>query len=163
MSAIETLPRLVILLALPHHFFSLELLDAQRLRLRVALRAGGVRVLVEPDVLRGLTLREEEQVRLDARVRREHALRQPHDRVEVALLEQLLLDARLDALAEERPVGKTSAARPPGFSSVMISTRNRSAVSRVRKVAGKLFSMPSSSIPPNGGFVTITSTRSFGP
>jgi hypothetical protein len=61
------------------------------------------------------------------------------------------------------PSGKTSAARPPGFKSVMIRTRKRSAVSRVRNVPGKLFSMPSSSIPPKGGFVTITSTRSFGP
>ena len=43
----------------------------------------------------------------------------------------------------------------------MINTRKRSAVSRVRKVAGKLFSMPSSSMPPKGGLVTITGTRSF--
>ena len=40
---------------------------------------------------------------------------------------------------------------------------NRSAVSRVRYFAGKLFSIPSSSVPPNGGFVRITSTRSAGP
>ena len=45
----------------------------------------------------------------------------------------------------------------------MRSTRNRSAVSRVRNSAGKLVSMPSSSMPPKGGLVTMTSTRSFGP
>ncbi|MNT53828.1 hypothetical protein D3C72_1909380 [compost metagenome] len=45
----------------------------------------------------------------------------------------------------------------------MISTRNRSAVSRVRKAVGKLVSMPSSSIPPNGGLATMQSTRSAGP
>jgi hypothetical protein len=42
----------------------------------------------------------------------------------------------------------------------MMSTRNRSAVSLVRKVAGKFFSVPSSSMPPKGGLVRITSTRS---
>ena len=44
----------------------------------------------------------------------------------------------------------------------MRSTRKRSAVSRVRNSAGKLDSMPSSSMPPKGGLVTMTSTRSFG-
>ena len=41
--------------------------------------------------------------------------------------------------------------------------RNKSAVSRVRKCCGKLFSMPSSSRPPNGGFVSTMSTRSLAP
>ena len=44
----------------------------------------------------------------------------------------------------------------------MSSTRKRSAVSRVRNSAGKFVSMPSSSMPPKGGLVTMTSTRSFG-
>ena len=60
------------------------------------------------------------------------------------------------------PSGSTSPARPPGLSDFMRSTRNRSAVSRVRNSAGKLVSMPSSSMPPKGGLVTMTSTRSLG-
>ena len=63
----------------------------------------------------------------------------------------------------KKPSGKTNAARPPVLSRCMIKTKNKSAVSRVLKVAGKLVSIPSSSIPPNGGLVTITSTRSLGP
>jgi hypothetical protein len=50
------------------------------------------------------------------------------------------------------PSGSSTAARPSVFSRRAISARNRSAVSLVRKV-GKLFSMPSSSRPPKGGFV----------
>ena len=42
----------------------------------------------------------------------------------------------------------------------MISARKRSAVSRVWNCLGKLHSMPGSSLPPNGGFVRTTSTRS---
>jgi hypothetical protein len=80
--------------------------------------------------------------------------------VEVALVEQLLLDPGLDALAEERPSGSTIAARPPSLSSSITRTRKRSAVSRVRNSAGKLLSIPSSSIPPNGGLVRMTSTWS---
>ena len=60
-----------------------------------------------------------------------------------------------------KPSGSTTAARPPSLSSLMISAMNRSAVSRVRRLAGKLFSMPSSSMPPKGGLVTMTSTRSL--
>ncbi|MCY1532068.1 hypothetical protein D9M68_673140 [compost metagenome] len=62
-----------------------------------------------------------------------------------------------------KPSGSTTAARPPSFSRCMISTRNRSAVSRVRKAAGKLVSIPSSSMPPNGGLATMQCTRSLGP
>ena len=60
------------------------------------------------------------------------------------------------------PSGSTIAPRPPSFSSVRIKTRNRSAVSRVRNFCGQLVSMPSSSMPPKGGLVTIASTRSLG-
>jgi hypothetical protein len=39
-----------------------------------------------------------------------------------------------------------------------MSTKKRSAVSRVRKSAGKFVSMPSSSMPPKGGLVRMTMT-----
>ncbi len=55
----------------------------------------------------------------------------------------------------------STAARPPGFSRRIMRARNRSAVSLVRKCCGRLLSMPSSSLPPNGGFVSTMSTRSF--
>ena len=53
---------------------------------------------------------------------------------------------------KSEPSGRTTAARPPGFSRRMIRARNRSAVSRVRKACGKFDSIPSSSRPPKGGF-----------
>ncbi len=55
------------------------------------------------------------------------------------------------------PSGNTNPAAPPGFKIFIRSTRNRSAVSRVRNSDGKLASMPSSSMPPKGGLVTMTS------
>jgi hypothetical protein len=94
------LPGLVVLLALtPPLLLGRELLDSKRLGLVVALRSWRVGVLVEPDRLRRYALVEEEEVRLDARVRVEDPLRETDDRVEVALFEELLLNARLDALS----------------------------------------------------------------
>ena len=57
----------------------------------------------------------------------------------------------------KNPSGKTKAALPPTFNSCIIKTKNRSAVSLVLKVAGKFVSIPSSSFPPNGGFVITVS------
>src|SRR5690606_40210806 len=65
--ALPIFPRLLVLLPLvPPLLLRRELLDPERLGLRVALVALGVWVLVEPDLLRRLALCEEEQVRLDA-------------------------------------------------------------------------------------------------
>ena len=64
----------------------------------------GDAMLVEPDVLCRLTLLEEQQVGADAGVGFEDAVRQPNDGVEVALLHQMFLEPRLDALAEKRAV-----------------------------------------------------------
>lgn len=61
------------------------------------------------------------------------------------------------------PSGGTMAARPLGRSSRMNKARNRSAVSFVRKCAGKSLSMPSSSRPPKGGLMRMMSTRSAWP
>ena len=63
-------------------------------------------VLKVPDRLRRFPLGEEEQIGADAGVGVEDAVGQPDDGVEVAALQQPLLDARLDALAEERAVGQ---------------------------------------------------------
>ena len=67
-------------------------------------------MLVEPDLAGGLALGEEEQVGLDGGVRLEHALGQPDDGVQVAFLEQLLLQARLAPAAEEEAVGQDQGA-----------------------------------------------------
>ena len=56
------------------------------------------------------------------------------------------------------PSGNTTAARPPSLSKSITRIRKRSAVSRVRNSDGKLFSIPFSSVPPNGGFVMMMST-----
>ena len=63
-------------------------------------------MLVEPDVLGRLALVEEQQVGADAGVGIEDAVGQADDGVEVALLQQVFLDAGLDAFAEERAVGQ---------------------------------------------------------
>ena len=91
----------------------------------------------------------------------EDAVRQPDDCVEVALLQQVFLQPRLDALAEQRAVrqhhggaaiGPSGAARSaPGTGQPSPACGNG---------AGSCFSMPSSSRPPKGGLVTTMSTRS---
>src|SRR5690606_30281046 len=114
--ALPIFPRLLVLLPLvPPLLLRRELLDPERLGLRVALVALGVWVLVEPDLLRRLALCEEEQVRLDAGVGAEDPLRQPDDRVKVGFLHQLLFDARLHSLPEEGSVRKDDACAPPGL------------------------------------------------
>ena len=82
-----------------------EFLELDRLRLGVVLSALRQRLLVVPDLLRRTGAVEEEQIGRDARVRREDAVGQADDGVQVEVLEQLFLDPRADAVAEERAVG----------------------------------------------------------
>ena len=73
--------------------------------LGVVLPAFGQRLFVIPDFPRRAGAVEEQQVRRDARVGREHAVGQADDGVEVEFLEQFFLDARAHAVAEQRAVG----------------------------------------------------------
>ena len=84
----------------------LQVLDADGLGHRVGLLAIGDAVLVEPDLFRRLALLEEQQVGADGGVGLEDAVGQADDGVEVALLQQVLLEPGLDAFAEERAVGQ---------------------------------------------------------
>src|SRR6185312_6126674 len=68
-----------VLLSSPPSLLGIELFNADRLGLVVVLHARRVRVLVVPDMLRGLALGEEQQIRLDAGVGAEHAVGQAHD------------------------------------------------------------------------------------
>ena len=95
---------LVLLAVVPPCQAVRELLELDRRGLGVVLAPLGQRLLVVPDVSRRAGAVEEEQVRRDARVGREDAVGQPDDGVQVELLQQLLLDARADAVAEERAV-----------------------------------------------------------
>lgn len=61
-------------------------------------------MLVVPNLFCGLALLEEEEVRLDAGIGRENAVREPDDGVEVALRQEYLLDPGLDAFAKEGAV-----------------------------------------------------------
>ena len=73
----RNLPGLLGLLPLlPPLLFEVELFDADGLRLVVGLGSRWIGVLVEPNLFGWLTLGEEQQVRLDARVRTEDAVRQ---------------------------------------------------------------------------------------
>ena len=99
----------------PPFLLGLELLDADGLALVVALGALGIGVLVVPDFLGGLALGEEEQVGLDAGVGIEDAVGQADDGVQVALAQELLLDAGLHAFAEERAVGQDESGAAAGF------------------------------------------------
>ena len=88
----------------PPLLLGVEFLDADRLGFVVALDARRIGVLVIPDVFGRLAFGEEQQVGLDAGVGSEDAVGQADDGVQVALFEQLFLDAGLDAFAEERAV-----------------------------------------------------------
>ena len=95
-------------LAIPPGFFGVELLDVDGLGLVVRLHARRIGVFVVPDVLRLLALREEQQVRLDPGVRGEDAIRQPDDRVQVALGQQLFLDRHTTCFHFWNSCGKSS-------------------------------------------------------
>ena len=90
----------------PPLFLDIEFLDTDRFGFVVALHAGRIGVFVIPDVLGRLAFGEEQEVGLDAGVGGEDAVGQTDNGVQVALLQQFLLDARLDAFAEQRAVGQ---------------------------------------------------------
>src|SRR5208283_2290788 len=95
-------PGVLVLLSLrPPFLLGCELLDADRFGLGVGLVARRVGMLVVPDRVGWLALGKEKQVGLDAGVGAEDAVGQANDGVQVALVEQLLLDPGLHTLAEE--------------------------------------------------------------
>ena len=63
-------------------------------------------MLVEPHLFGRRALGEEQQVGLDAGVGVEHAIGQANDGVQVALGQQLFLDAALDTFAEQKAIGQ---------------------------------------------------------
>ena len=85
-------------------------------------------MLVVPDVFRRAGAVEEEQVRRDGRIRREDAVGEPDDGVEVVLLEQVFLDAGADAVAEERAV-RDDDAGPAAFGRLVGPVTRRKASS----------------------------------
>ena len=58
-------------------------------------------MLVVPDLFRGFALLEEEEVCLDSGVGGEDTIREPDDRMEIALRQEFLLDPALHTLAKE--------------------------------------------------------------
>ena len=80
------------------------MLDADGLGHRVGFLPFGNAVLVEPDLFGRLPLLKEQQVGADAGVGLEDAVWQADDGVEIALLHQMFLEARLHAFAKERAV-----------------------------------------------------------
>jgi len=87
-----------------------ELLEAQRLGLRILLAPLWRRHLVVPDLLRPPRLLEEQEVRGYGGVGLEDTVGEADDRVQVALGQKLLLDASTDTVAEQDPVGYDDAA-----------------------------------------------------
>src|SRR5438045_138762 len=90
-----------------------ELVEPHRPRLRVLLATVRWLHLVKPRLSRGTGLVEEQEIRRDCRVWLEGAIREPDHRVEIALHEQLFLDSRADASAEEHTVRHDDSASPP--------------------------------------------------
>ena len=82
-----------------------KFLELNRLSFGVVLPPFGERLLVVPDLFGRAGTIEEEKVGGDAGVRREDAVGEADDGVEVELLEQFFLNARADAVAEECAVG----------------------------------------------------------
>ena len=66
----------------------------------------GYEVLPEPDIPRRFPLLEKQQVRPNRGIGPEDRVRQAHDGVKVAFLHQVFLEPGLDALSEQRAVGK---------------------------------------------------------
>lgn len=91
-----------------------EFLELDGLGLGVVLPAFGQRLFVVPDFLCRSTPVEEQQIGRNAGVGREHAAREPYNRVQIELFEQFLLDSSADAVAEQRAVGHNHAA-PAGL------------------------------------------------
>ena len=98
---------------LPPGLLGGELLDADGLGLVVRLHALGVGVLVVPELLGWPALGEEEEVGAYARVGVEDPVGQADDGVEIALAQELFLDAGLHPLAEKRAVGEDQSRSAP--------------------------------------------------
>ncbi len=77
--------------------------------------------------------------------------------------EQFFLDAGLDAFAEQRAVGQDDGGAAAVLQQVHDQHQEQVGGFRGAEGGGEVVSMPSSSMPPKGGLVTMTSTRSLGP
>jgi hypothetical protein len=86
---------------------------------------------------------------------------QAHDGVQVALVQQVLLEPGLDALAEEGAVGQDDGGAAAGLEQADDQGEEEVGGLAGAEVLGKLDSMPSSSMPPKGGLVRTMSTRSI--
>ncbi len=92
-----------------------ELLDADGLAFVVALGPGRIGVLVVPDVLCGCTFGEEEQIGADAGVGGKDAIGQADDGVQIALGEEGLFDARLNAFPKQCAVWQNESGAAAGL------------------------------------------------
>ena len=92
-----------------------EFLELDRRGFGVVLPAFWQRLLVIPDFARRAGAVEEQQIRRDAGVGREHAVRQPDDGVQVEFLEQFFFDAGAHAIAKQRAVGTRPRRRAPSL------------------------------------------------
>src|SRR5690606_25263122 len=101
--------------AAPPGFLYLKLFKANGLGRVVILDARGIAVLVVPDMLGGLAFGEEQQVGFDAGVGVEHPIGQAHDGVQIALGEQLFLDAAFAAFAKQKAIGQHHGGATPVF------------------------------------------------
>lgn len=72
-------------------------------------------MLVEPDVLGRRALAEEQKIGLDAGVWGKYAIGQADDGVQIAVFQQLFLDACFDAFAEEEAVRQNQCGTATGF------------------------------------------------
>src|SRR6266567_1156647 len=81
-----------------------ELLEAHRPRLRILLTTLRRRDLIEPDLPRPSRLLEEHEVGWDVRVWRKGSIREPHNRVHVALSQETLFYPRRSTVPKEEAV-----------------------------------------------------------
>src|SRR5258707_9873075 len=77
-----------------------KFLELHRACLGIVLHAFGERMLIEPDISCRLGTSEEKQISLDTRIRREDSVWQADNRMQVKVPQQLLLDARRNAVAD---------------------------------------------------------------
>lgn len=104
---------------------------------------------IEPGFGRGMRSVKEQNVRCDRSVWRKNAVRHTDDRMKVKLGEQLSLIAILAlSVPNRKPSGRMMAHRPFCFKRYMMTDIKRSAVSLLRRSAGKFCFTPSFSFPP---------------
>src|SRR6188768_3065113 len=82
------------------------MLKADRLGHRVSLLPSDDPVFVKPNFLRRLAFNKEQEIRTDGSVGLKDAVGQTDNRMEITLIQQMFLEPRLDAFAEQRAVGK---------------------------------------------------------